>query len=196
MGHGRAPGVQHGGDADAGAQVLGIGRDQEHGLGRGLEQEIVDHGLVLVGDVGDRRRQREHHVVVGHWQQLGLALGQPLPGCGSLALRAMAIAAGVVGDQGVRAVLAARDMAAERRGTAALDCRHDLELTEAHLAGVGLPPRRAVVAEDIRDLQDRAAHVSRASGGRPHLLEVDRDTIERAHHALDRLGGDPGIERG
>ena len=33
MGHGRAPGVEHGGDADAGAQVLGIRRDRQHGLG-------------------------------------------------------------------------------------------------------------------------------------------------------------------
>src|ERR1043166_595306 len=107
----------------------------------------------------------------------------------------MPVAAGVVGDQRVGAVFAARDMTAERRGAAALDCRHDLELTEAHMAGVGLPPRRAVAAEDIRDLQNWAAHVSRASGGWPHLLEVDRDTLERAHHALDRLGGDPGIER-
>jgi hypothetical protein len=40
------------------------------------------------------------------------------------------------------------------------------------MAGVGLPPSRAVVAEDIRGLQNRAAHVSRASGGRPHLLEL------------------------
>ena len=31
--HGRAPGVEHGGDADGGAHVLGIGRDGEHGLG-------------------------------------------------------------------------------------------------------------------------------------------------------------------
>jgi Putative transposase len=30
MGHGRAPGVEHGGDADAPAQVLGIGRDRQH----------------------------------------------------------------------------------------------------------------------------------------------------------------------
>jgi hypothetical protein len=62
--HGRAPGVEHGGDADPGAQVLGIGGDGEHGVGRGLEQQIVDHGLVLVGDVGDRCRQREHDVEV------------------------------------------------------------------------------------------------------------------------------------
>jgi hypothetical protein len=33
MGHGRAPGVEHGGDADAPAQVLGIGRDRQQGLG-------------------------------------------------------------------------------------------------------------------------------------------------------------------
>jgi hypothetical protein len=69
----------------------------------------------------------------------------------------MAIATGVVGDQRVRAVLAARDMAAERRGAAALDRRHDLELVEADVAGVGLPPCRAVVAEDLRDLQSREA---------------------------------------
>src|SRR5438132_10193603 len=96
----------------------------------------------------------------------------------------------------MRAVLAARDMTAERRGAAALDRRHRLELAEAHMAGVGLPPRRAAVAEDIRDLQDRTAHVSRASGGRPSLLELDRDMLERAHHRADRFSGDPGIERG
>ena len=64
MGHRRAPGVEHGGDADAGAQVLGIGRDREGGLGRCLEQQIVDRGLVLVGDIGDRPRQRKHQVEV------------------------------------------------------------------------------------------------------------------------------------
>ena len=60
----RAPGVEHGGDADLGAQMLGVGRDRERRLGRCLEQQIVDHGLVLVGDVGDRRRQREDDVEV------------------------------------------------------------------------------------------------------------------------------------
>ena len=76
--HRRSPGVQHGKNADACAEALGIGRDREHGLGRCLEQQVVDHGLVLVGDVGDRRRQREHDVEVGHRQQLGFALGEPL----------------------------------------------------------------------------------------------------------------------
>jgi len=64
----RAPGVKDGEDADAGAEVLGIGRDGDHGLGRGLEQDVVDHGLVLVGNVGDLGRQREHDVEVRYRQ--------------------------------------------------------------------------------------------------------------------------------
>ena len=127
-------------------------------LGRGLEQDVVDHGLVLVGDVGDRRRQREHDVVVGHRQQLGLALGQPFLRRRALALRAVPVAAGVVGDVGVRALLAARDMAAERRRAAALDRRHHLQLAEAHMTGIGSAPRRPVAAEDVRDLQRRTRH--------------------------------------
>jgi hypothetical protein len=58
MGERRAPGVEDGEDADAGAEVLGIGRNGDHGLGRGLEQDVVDRGLVVVGDVGDLGRQR------------------------------------------------------------------------------------------------------------------------------------------
>jgi hypothetical protein len=37
--------------------MLRIGGDGHEGLGGGPEQQIVDHGLVLVGDVGNRRRQ-------------------------------------------------------------------------------------------------------------------------------------------
>ena len=58
----------------------------------------------------------------------------------------------------VRAVLAARDMAAERRRAAALDRAHHLQLVEADVAGVGFAPSRPVVAEDIRDLQRWTGH--------------------------------------
>ena len=59
--------------------MLGVGRDGDERLGRGLEQQIVDDDLVMVGDVSDDRRQREYHVIVRHRQQLGLALGEPFP---------------------------------------------------------------------------------------------------------------------
>ena len=48
VGHCRAPAVQHGGDADPGAEMSGIGCDRERGLGRRLEQEIVDHGTAVM----------------------------------------------------------------------------------------------------------------------------------------------------
>jgi len=61
----------------------------------------------------------------------------------------------VVGDDGVsaRVVLATCNVATERRRAAALDCRHHLQLVEAHVPAVGLTPSRAMVAENVRDLQ-------------------------------------------
>jgi hypothetical protein len=52
----------------------------------------------------------------------------------------------VVRDDRVRAALAARNMAAERDGAAALDRTHDLHLVEGDVAGIGAPPRRAVLS--------------------------------------------------
>ena len=158
MCHGRAPGVQHCRDGDPGAQVPGVRCDCEQRLRGCLEQQIVDHALVGVGDVADGRWQREDDVEVGHREQLALALFHPLSGRGSLALRAMPVAAAVVGDDGVAAVLAARDVPAESRRAAALDGRHHLHLGKAHVTGIGVTPSGTVVAEDVRDLQSRTGH--------------------------------------
>ena len=100
-----------------------------------------------------RRRQGEDHMVIWGGQKLGLALGQPSP-----RRRAMPIAAAIIGDDFVGAVFAARDMPAKGRCAAALDRRHYLQLAEAHVAGVGLAPRRSVVTEDIRDFQNGPPH--------------------------------------
>src|SRR5271166_3031974 len=92
------------------------------------------------------------------------------------ALRAMPVAAGVVGNLGVAAVLvlAACDMPSERCRAAALDRRHHLELAEADMAGIGLPPCRSVDAKNIRDLQRRAGH--------------DRGLLRRRLVLLSRVG--------
>jgi hypothetical protein len=93
----------------------------------------------------------------------------------------------------VCAVLAARDMPAQRRGAAALDRRHHLQLAEAHMAGIGFAPSRSMIAENIRDLQRRTRHASRALSWPLSLLA--RDVVERAHDLADGLGGDARIER-
>src|ERR1700681_4462791 len=78
----------------------------------------------------------------------------------------MPVAAGVVGnlDMAARRVLAARDMAAERRRTTALDRTHHLQLVKAHMPAVGLTPGRTVVAENVRDLQSWSSHGRRRYG--------------------------------
>jgi hypothetical protein len=113
--------VEHGGDADAGAEMLWIGGEGEQCLGRRAEQQIVDHRLVLVGNRGDLGWQGEDQMEIADRQQIGLAGGEPVLRRGALALGTMAITARVVGDPAVAAILAALEVAAERGRAAALD---------------------------------------------------------------------------
>ena len=80
----------------------------------------------------------EHDVEVADRQQVGLARCQPVPRGRPLALRAVAVAAAVVGDAAVAAVLAALDVPAEGGSAAGLDCRHDLELAKADVPDMSL----------------------------------------------------------
>jgi len=45
--------MEHRGSADARAEMLGIGGDREQRLGGRAEQQVVNHGPVVVGDRGD-----------------------------------------------------------------------------------------------------------------------------------------------
>ena len=193
--------MQHGGDTDVGAEMLGIGRDRQHGLGGGLEQQVIDDRLVVVGEIGDGRRQSEDDMEVADRQQVRLTLGEPLLCRCALAFWAVPVAAAIVGDDGVRAVLASRDVAAKRRGAAALDCAHHLHLVEADVPGIGPAPRRPVVAEDVRDLQHWTGHscqpLRRQLGfpAPPGLFARLRQQIKRALDAGDHAGGDARVAR-
>src|ERR1019366_2580910 len=124
-------------------------------------------------------------MVIWGGQQLGLALGQPSPRRRALALRTMPIAAAIIGDDFASAVFAARDMPAEGRRATALDRRHHLQLAEAHVAGVGLAPRGSVVAEDIRDFQNRTPHDRRAYAG--GLSPLDFSRVRRSSGLMTSL---------
>jgi hypothetical protein len=58
----------------------------------------------------------------------------------------------------VAAVLAALDMPAQSSRAALLDRRHNLELSQAHMSGIGLAPVGTMTIKDVCDLQLRAAH--------------------------------------
>ena len=164
----RAPGVEHGGDADAGTKVPPVGGDGRRRFRRRAEQQVVDRRLVLERDVGDFGGQAEDHVEVADWQQVGLPRGQPLAGCGPLALGAMPVAAAVVGDAPMAAVLASLDVAPKSCGAAGLDRRHDRELAEAEVAGMGRPKGGPVAAEDVGDLEG-GSHPGQPPGLAPTL---------------------------
>ncbi len=110
----------------------------------------------------------------------------------------MAVAAGVVGDLGVPAVLAARHMAAERCRPAALDGGHDLQLLQARVTGIGTTPGGAEVAEDVRDFQLTATHglgrLGRWLDFGPVLDACPRlQEVERAVDLGDRACGNPRV---
>ena len=148
-----APAVQDGSDADVGAEVLGLGRDGGERLGRGRKQQSIDLGLVLVGDRADCGWQREHHVEVRHRQQFGFARRKPRLGGRPLALGAVPVAARVIGDACVGAVLTALDMAAQRRRAANLDRGHHAPLAEAQTSFVVSTPSGTVAVENVRHFE-------------------------------------------
>src|SRR5690606_17726759 len=115
VGHGRSPCVQDRCNADARAEMLGIGGDRQHCLGCGLEQKVVDQRLVLERYVGDLGWQCEDDVEVSDGQEIGLPFGKPCACSGALALGAVPVAAGIVGDAPLSTILAGLDMSAQCR---------------------------------------------------------------------------------
>ena len=164
MGERLAPCMKNGDEAELAAEMPGIGGDGLQRCGDGVEQDGVDHRLVLIGDRRDLGRHREHDVEIGHRQQIGLAGGEPLFARGALALGAMPVAAGVIGDRAVRAVLTGLDMTTERGGPAQLDRRHDAALDAAEMTVMGEAIGMTMAAEDIRHLQFGTHRPAQAGG--------------------------------
>src|ERR1700739_3584022 len=52
VGQWRSPGVQHGREPDARAEMLGVGCNGDQGLGRDLEQQVIDDRLVAMSAIG------------------------------------------------------------------------------------------------------------------------------------------------
>ena len=70
---------------------------------------------------------------VSDGQEVGLAFSQLVACRRALTPRAVPVAAGVIGDAKMAALVAALDMAAERGGAAMFDRRHDLEFGQAQV---------------------------------------------------------------
>jgi len=64
-----APSVEDGEEAELCAEMLGIGGDRLQGLGCGVEQDVVDRSLVVMGYGGDLLRHSEYDVEVWHCEE-------------------------------------------------------------------------------------------------------------------------------
>ena len=84
-------------------------------------------------------------------------------------------------------------MTTEGGGAAPLDGRHHLELGQAQVPGLGRPVGRPGSAEDVGDLQ-RGSNAE--SAGCALSFHQQREALQRPGDGADRLGRDPGVERG
>ncbi len=185
-------------DADARAEVLGVGCDREQRLGRDLEQEIVDHRLVLIGDVGDGRAGSVNTTWKYGTGSSSASRSASHSLCRrALALRTVPVAAAVVGDGGVR-----HSSRSARHARRAPPCGSSRSPTSPS-AGRGSHGRRWLDAMPAHGRgryprppepgATRAPRFRRA--GRSSRLSFSADMLQRAHRPADRLGGDPRIER-
>src|SRR5690348_820794 len=92
------PGVEHAEEADFGAEVARVARHLKQRLSAGLQQQPIDHLLVEQCQGRQFMRQRKHYMHVTHRQEFGTACFDPSVTGVGLTLRAMAVAARVVGD--------------------------------------------------------------------------------------------------
>jgi hypothetical protein len=111
------PGVKYCKEADLSTEVLGVSCYREKSLGNGTEQKPIDESLVIEGQSAEAIRERKHHVEIGHTKELFLPCVKPLSPGSCLALGAMAIATGVVGDLLVTTQVTYLLVAAQSSGT-------------------------------------------------------------------------------
>ena len=93
------------------------------------------------------------------------------------------------------AIFAAFDMATKGRRAALLDRRHDLELIQAQMSGIGSTPVGSMAMEDVGDLQPRAAHRPRLGLGSWPPFGQCYEPVEWAHYGPDRGVGNASVKR-
>jgi len=152
---------------------MGIGCDGLERRCDGVEQDRIDHRLVVERDLGDFARHREYDVEIGHWQQIGLTVSEPPFARRALALRAMPVAARVVCDASVRTVLARLDMTTKRSSSAELNRRPHAPLDATKMAVVGMAVGMTMAAKKYPLTPDRNAW-SRLRSAAPPQASTDR----------------------
>src|SRR3954452_16103186 len=191
MGERLAPRMQHGDGADLGAETARIGGERGQGFGSRLEQDGVDDCLVLERHGPDGRGNGEDDMEVGHGQEFARAGGEPPGPCWSLALRAMPVAAGVIGDARGPTRRAGLDMATEGRRPARHDRAHDATLDPAEMTVMTADVIRGVAAQHVCEFEAGACWIAhdRQIADRHVLDHASAQRAHRGHRVTSCLRG-------
>src|SRR5205807_582619 len=154
------PSMQHAEEADFCTEVLGIASDFEKCFRTGTEQQIVDDFLVLQSQWSQLRRKCEDHMDVARREKFSLTCGDPaFPGRG-LTLRAVSIAAAVIGDGGTMPAAGALiEMTAECSGTTPRNGPQYFDVLPAEPLAISFEEGRSCAADEIGHLEGRPAHL-------------------------------------
>jgi hypothetical protein len=180
-----SPAVQNREETDLCAEVAGIGGNGLQRGGAGGEQDLIQQRLVAQNQIVELFRDGENHVVVIDGQQFSLPAIDPLRPGQILALRAMSVAAGVVGVSFFGAVAALLPMAPERGGTARFDGMHQPELMKRQCMLLAIPG--AVGAEDAGHLEGGPGQADLTGGGFPAHRPEGPERFGRAGRFCLRL---------
>jgi len=179
------PGVEDTEEADLGAQMPGMARDFEQGLGTGAEQQIVKNLFVLQSQGCQKMRKGEDHVHVGGGQEFLPTRLQPAVAGLGLTLGTVPISTGVVRDGAIPAAGTLISMPAERGGAAALDGRQDLAVLGGQPGAAAFDEFLPRHADKIGHLQGWPVHL----GASRWFLSLARD---RQRQRVQGTGG--GVE--
>jgi hypothetical protein len=113
--------VQNADKANLRAQAFGVGRNFEHGGGAGSEEQIVKNPSVAQTQRVQLLRQSKYDMEIGNLEQFLLSRGEPALTSLCLALRAVPISTGVIGDGLMTAVGTLIDVPSQSRCAAAGD---------------------------------------------------------------------------
>jgi hypothetical protein len=131
-----APRMQDCNKANVSTKMFGISSNGAQCLGCGLEQDVVDHRLVLKRDGCNFLWDGEDHVEVFDRQKFSLTILKPLVTRKRLALWAMSISAAVVGDTVVATGITLLYVPTQRDGPALLDGAHHARLSPTQTSRV------------------------------------------------------------
>jgi hypothetical protein len=148
-----SPTVEHGEEADLGAEMFGIGSDGGQGLGCGSEQNAVDESFVLVSNGGDWFGQGEDDMKIRSRENFRFPFFDPFRPRQRLALGAMSVATAIVSVTLVRTAIAVLEMTTQGRRPAHLDRGHDASLCRGERRTMLLAIGFTIAAEDVRHFQ-------------------------------------------